>query len=247
MARYPSATSRRARAALDYNELMGSIPAIPSIRTCASDGENSGSRARARTALCGAVLTLALTFFLAGCHHAPPVANTQQLDRSGMSYDSVQQLRALNVTPPEVAEIMKLHEAGFADATCVQAVQVFHNHGQAFRADDIIGLSQAGMSEQMIFALASLNDFGKNAGELEAMHLAGLSDAVVLEVARHRAEGKPVLSGASLAGLKNAGVRGSTLLELVRRGVPDSEANALISSRRHGASDAQLLHHFTGS
>jgi hypothetical protein len=224
---------------------MGSIPAIPSIRTCASDSENSGSRAPAT--LCGAVLTLVLTFFLGGCHHAPPVANTQQLDRSGMSYDSVQQLRALNVTPPEVAEIMKLHEAGFADATCVQAVQVFHNHGQAFRADDIIGLSQAGMSEQMIFALASLNDFGKNAGELGAMHLAGLSDAVVLEVARHRAEGKPVLSGASLAGLKNAGVRGSTLLELVRRGVPDSEANAIISSRRHGASDAQLLHHFTGS
>jgi hypothetical protein len=164
-----------------------------------------------------------------------------------MNYDSVQQLRALSVTPPEVTEILKFHDAGFPDATCVQAVQVYHKRGQAFRADDIIGMSQAGMSDQMIFTLAGLNDFGKNAGELEAMHLAGLSDAVVLEVARHRADGKPVLSGASLAGLKNAGVRGSTLLELVRRGVPDSEANALIASRRHGASDAQLLHHFSGS
>src|SRR5208282_1178806 len=191
--RYPCATSRRARSALDYNELMGNIPAIPSNRTCASGGGESGPRARA--ARCGAVLTLVFTAFLAGCYHAPPVANTQQLDRSGMNYDSVQQLRALNITPPEVAEVMKLRDAGFPDATCVQAVQVFHSHGQAFRAEDIIGLSQAGMSEQMIFALASLNRFGENAGELEAMHLAGLSDAVVLEVARHRAEGKPVLSG----------------------------------------------------
>ena len=215
------------------------------MRTCASGGGESGSRARAT--LCGGVLTFVLAAFLAGCHHAPPVADTQQLDRSGMNYDSVQQLRALNITPPEVAEVMKMRDAGFADATCVQAVQVFHSHGQAFRAEDIIGLSHAGMSEQMIFELAGLNDFGKNAGELEAMHLAGLSDAVVLEVARHRAEGKPVLSGASLAGLKNAGVRGATLLELVRRGVPDSDANALISSRRHGATDAQLLRHFTGS
>ncbi len=219
------------------------------MRSGASGGGKSGSRASG--VLCGAVLTLALTAFVAvslgGCHHAPPVANTQQLDRSGMNYDSVQQLRALNITPPEVAEVMKLRNAGFSDADCVQAVQLFHKHGQPFRADDIIGLSQAGMSEQMIFELAGLNGFGENAGELEAMHLAGLSDAVVLEVAHHRAEGKPVLSGASLAGLKNAGVRGSTLLELVRRGVPDSQANALISSRRHGASDAQLLHHFTGS
>lgn len=187
-----------------------------------------------------------LAFALAGCRHVP-VANTQSLDRAGINYDSVQQLRALNVTTPEVAEILKLHAAGFSDASCVEAVQVFHIRGQAFTADDIIGLRKAGMSERTIFALASLNQFGMNAGELEAMHLAGLSDAIVLEVARQRAEGKSVLSGASLAGLKNAGVRGSTLLELVRRGVPDSEANAIIASRRHGASDAQLLHHYSGS
>jgi hypothetical protein len=56
-----------------------------------------------------------------------------------------------------------------------------------------------------------------------------------------------VLAGASLAGLKNVGVRESTLLELARRGIPDSQANAIIAFRRHGASDAEILSHFTGS
>lgn len=188
----------------------------------------------------------ALTLVLAGCHHKSS-ANTQLLDRSGMDFSSVQQIRQLNVNAAEVAEILKMHDAGFPDQSSVQAVQIAHSHGQVFRADDIIGMRQAGMSEQMVFELAGMSDFGRDAGELEAMHLAGLSDAILMEVARHRAAGKPVLSGASLADLKNAGVRGATLLELVRRGVPDSEGKALLVSRRHGASDAQLLHRFAGS
>jgi hypothetical protein len=74
-----------------------------------------------------------------------------------------------------------------------------------------------------------------------------LSDAVVLQVAKHRAEGKPELSGASLASMKNAGLRESTILELATRGIPDSQAAAIITSRRHGAKDADILRRFTGS
>jgi len=182
----------------------------------------------------------------AGCRQASS-ANTQMLDRSGMDYASVQQIRGLNVSANEVEEVLKMHDAGFSDATCVRSVQIYHNRGQAFRADEIMSMRQAGMSEQTVFALAQMNDFGKNAGELEAMHLAGLSDAIVMEVAKRRADGEPVLSGASLAAMKNAGVRNSTLLELVRRGVPDSQANGLIASRRHGATDAQILRRYSGS
>ncbi|HEY6904362.1 MAG TPA: hypothetical protein VI216_08645, partial [Candidatus Acidoferrales bacterium] len=76
--------------------------------------------------------------------------------------------------------------------------------------------------------------------------LAGLSDDILLEVARHRANGRPVLSGASLARLKNTGMRTSTLFELARRGVPDSQGSAIISYRRHGASDAEVLRRFAG-
>jgi hypothetical protein len=108
-------------------------------------------------------------------------------------------------------------------------------------------LIQAGIGEDTVLELAKLNQLGLGAGELQAMHLAGLSDQIVLVVAHHHAEGKPVLSGASLAGLKNTGLRESTLLELAQRGVPDSQADAIISARRHGANDAEVLRRFTGS
>lgn len=165
-----------------------------------------------------------------------------------MAYDTVKQLDALNVTSAEVAEILKMYNAGFADADCVQIVRVFHARGEQVKAGSAVaGLVQAGMDDQTILGLAGLNQLGPTSGELEAMHLAGLSDAVVLEVARHRAENKPVLSGATLAGLKNTGLHASTLLELARRGIPDSEANAIISYRRRGASDSEILRRFSGS
>lgn len=165
-----------------------------------------------------------------------------------MAYDSVKQLEALNVTNAEVSEILKMHGAGFSDEDCIRLIRIFHGRGQALHAGNTVAsLIQAGMNDDTILELATLNQLGPTSGELEAMHLAGLSDAVVVEFARHRAEGRPVLSGASLAGLKNTGLRGSTLLELVRRGVPDSQANTIISFRRRGASDAQILRRFSGS
>ena len=165
-----------------------------------------------------------------------------------MAYDAVQQLQALNVTSPEIANILKVYDAGLPDGDCVQIVRIFHGRGQAFDAGTAVaGLIQAGMNDQAVLELATLNQLGPAAGEYEAMHLAGLSDDIILEVAQHRAQGKPVLSGAALAGLKNTGLRGSTLLELTRRGVPDSEAQAIISFRRRGASDSQILRRFSGS
>jgi recombinational DNA repair protein RecR len=79
------------------------------------------------------------------------------------------------------------------------------------------------------------------------MKLARMSDAIVMEVARQRANGKHVLSGATLAQLKNAGVRESTLLKLVQRGVPESQGRAILAYRHRGASEAEILRRFTGS
>jgi hypothetical protein len=184
---------------------------------------------------------------LAACRRSAPV-DTQALNNSGMAYDSVKQLQDMKVTAAEVAEILKMREAGFPDSDCVQVVQAFHGRGEQFDAGSAVaGMTQAGMSDKAILELASLNQLGLSAGELEAMHLAGLSDAIVLEVARHRAAGKPVLAGATLARLKNMGVRATTLLALAHRDISDSEAKEIVSWRKRGASDAQILRHFSGS
>jgi hypothetical protein len=194
---------------------------------------------------------LCLAFFLGlfavGCKHVQPL-DTKPLDGSGMDYTTIKQFESLNVTAPEVADLSTARAAGFSDTSCLAAYQISHARGEVFHSGEAIaGLVRAGMSEETILELDKLNQLGLSAGELEAMHLAGLSDAIVLEVARHRAEGKPEFSGASLSSMRNVGLRESTILELARRGLPDSEAASIIAARRHGAKDAEILHRYAGS
>ena len=182
----------------------------------------------------------------AGCRSLRPI-NTQPLDTSGMSYDAVQDLKSLGIRGPEVAEIAKARQSGFSDTDCIDAFKIFRIRQQPFNAGGAIAsLVQVNVSDDTILELARLNQLGLDTGELQAMKLAGLSDDILLEVARHRANGLPVLSGASLARLKNTGMRTSTLFQLARRGVPDSEGPAIISYRRHGASDDEVLRRFAG-
>lgn len=191
-----------------------------------------------------AALAVALAFL--GCHNVPPI-DTTPLDNAGMSYDAENQLKTLGVTAPEVAQIAAARRGGFPDDACLQVFQMYRGRKQSFDAGDAIaGLMQAGMSENTIVKLAQLNQLGLTAGELQAMRLAGLSDEIILEVAQHHAAGQPVLSGVSLATLQNAGMRESTLLELVRHSVPDSQTSAILALRRHGASDKEILRRFDG-
>lgn len=194
-----------------------------------------------------AVLLAPFVLFSAGCHRVLPV-DTTPLDSTGMSFDTIKQLQGLKITSNEVPEIAKARHAGFSDDACVEATRMFHSRGQNFDAGDaIVSSIHVGFSDDTILELAKLNQLGFEVGELQAMRLAGLSDEIILEVARHHAEGKPVLSGASLADMKNAGMRNSTLLELARRGLPDSQAEAIVSLRHHGVDDAEILKRFTSS
>ncbi len=204
---------------------------------------------RAPRHLCCAFLPalVAVALLAAGCQRMKPL-DTSQLDSSGMGYDAVEQLKGLNVTPAEIGEIAKVRQAGFSDADCLKLIQIYRASGKPFDAGDAVsGLLQAGVGEGTIIQLAQMQQLGLDWGELQAMHLAGLSDAIVLEVARRHAAGEPVLGGASLARLKNAGLRQTTLLDLTRSGVPDSEASAILAYRRHGASENEILRRFTKS
>jgi len=184
---------------------------------------------------------------LGGCRHEIAV-DTAPLDSAGMNYDVIKQLKSANITTPEVAEVAKARQSGFPDSACLAVFQVYRGRSQPFNAGDrIAGLIGAGISPQTVVALAGLNQLGPESGELLAMRLAGISDETILEVARHHAQGQPVLSGAALARMKNAGMRDKTLLELARRGVPDSESVNIVLLRRRGFNDAEILRHFTGS
>ncbi|HTV57666.1 MAG TPA: hypothetical protein VMJ93_02245 [Verrucomicrobiae bacterium] len=190
---------------------------------------------------------LAGAMALAGCHSIPPL-DTSALDQAGMSYDAIKELKADKISQAEIGEIATARQAGLSDADCVQLLSMYHARKTEFDAGEAVaGLVQVGISEQGVMELAQLNQLGLDVGELQAIKLAGLSEEIVLDVARAHAAGKPVLSGASLGRMKNVAIRSSTLLDLVKSGVPDSEADAIIAARKHGMSDAEILRHFHGT
>lgn len=195
----------------------------------------------------GAAICAVLAIWCAGCAGLKPV-DTSPLENSGMSYEAVQQLDALNMSTAEVAEIAKARQGGFSDEDCIEIIKIYRSRNHPFDAGDAVaGLTQAGMADTDVLNLARMNELGLGWGELQAMKLASMSDAIVMAEARQRASGKSVLSGATLARLKNAGVRESTLLKLIERAVPESQGRAIVAYRRRGASEAAILRHFSGS
>jgi hypothetical protein len=220
-------------------KVMGTVQAIGSAR-------GLGRAVRRRSSFAAIFVFIALLFQLA-CESLTPL-DTKPLDDAGMRYGSIKELKALHITAAEVGEIAKVRQSGLTDADCVSLLQIFHGRGEAFTAGDAIAsLHESGMTESSVLALAGMDQLGLGYGELQAMRLAGLSDAIVLEVARHHAAGSPALSGASLGALRNLRIDNATLLELVRRGVPDSQVPQIIAMRHHGSTDAEILRRFTAS
>jgi hypothetical protein len=171
--------------------------------------------------------------------------DTHPLDRAGMAYDTIKELKSLHISQAEINEIAKVRSAGLSDADCVTLLRVSHLRDQPFTdGAEIAGLYQSGLAEGTVMGLVMLEQAGLESGELQAMHLAGLPDELILGVARDRAKGKSTLSGAALGTMKNLHIENSTLLQLVQRGTPESDGVRIIADRRRGAKDVDILRHF---
>lgn len=191
-----------------------------------------------------AAILIVCALLSAACQGLMPL-DTSPLDSVGMTYDSIKELKALHISASEVGQIAKVRQAGLSDADCIELLRISHSRHQQFTAGDAVTtMHQSGMSEGTILGLANLDQLGLGYGELQAMHLAGLNDAIILEVARRHASNQPVLSGASLGDMRNLRIDNATLLELVRRGIPNSAAPEIMALRRRGAAETEILRHF---
>ncbi|MGH9737745.1 MAG: hypothetical protein ACRD4X_04060 [Candidatus Acidiferrales bacterium] len=199
-----------------------------------------------RRGACFVALAAALAISCTGCSRLKPV-DTSPLQTSGMGYNAIEQLNSLKISTAEVSEMAEARQGGFSDGDCVEILKIYRSQNHPFDAGDAVaGLLQVGMTDGNILDLAKINELGLGWGELQAMKLAGMSNAIVMEEARQRANHTPVFSGVSLARLKDAGMHNSTLLKLVQLGVPDSQARAIVAYRRRGVSEAEIVRHFGG-
>jgi hypothetical protein len=188
---------------------------------------------RARRLQCG--LLLASIALLSSCKPAQK-PDTEQADQMAMWLDSVPQLKSLNVSNAEVTELTKAHEAGLTDPSSVVLIKLARDHKTPFTDGQAIAdLLNAGSSEATVLELARLNQLGVWAGEARAMRLTGISDKIILAVARRRSQSLPVLSGAKLGELKNTGVSDAVILDMVQKGDTDATATKFIAQRERAA------------
>jgi hypothetical protein len=179
-------------------------------------------------------LLLILLLPLAACKHGQQQSNTQALDEAGMWSNSIDELRTLNVSNAEIGELTKARQGGLSDPSCVELIKLARGRQQPFTGGQrIADLLAAGSSEQTVLELASLNQLGLWTGEAQALRLAGLSDKVILAVARRRSQGLPVLSGERIGELKNSGASEGVILDFIQKGLSDERASEYVAQREH--------------
>ncbi len=179
---------------------------------------------------------------LASCKPAAKQDN-DQANQMAMWLDSVPQLKNLNVSNAEIAELNITHQAGLTDPSAVVLVQFARDRKQPFaEGQSVADLLNAGSSEETVVSLAKMNLLGPWAGEARAMKLAGISDKIILAVAQRHAKNLPVLSGEKLGQLKNTGVSDAVILEMVQRGETDARANQFIAEREREAGGHRFVY-----
>lgn len=184
----------------------------------------------ARLERVSAALVLAGALFLsAGCGKVRQT-NMTQLDAAGMHPDSLEQLQKYRVSDDEVRQILVAGRAGMSEQGCVELIGIARSRQRVFgEGDAIAGLLGAGMKENSVMQLVRMDQLGLFTGEAAAMRLAGLSDDIILDVARHRSKGEAVLAGARLAELKDAGLSNTQLVAAVDRGITEKQADEIIA------------------
>jgi hypothetical protein len=173
---------------------------------------------------------LAAAFAFSGCNKVVKQTDMGPLDSAGMQFDTINQLRNLQVTDVEVQQLALVHQDGISDQTCLVLVRIAHERHQLFtNSEPVAGLIGAGLQENTIIELARLDQVTAWGGEAVALHLAGAPDALILEVARRRAAGQPVISEPNLVNLRNAGMSDSQLIAFVQRGTTDAQADQMLA------------------
>ena len=180
-------------------------------------------------------LLLACLSLSSACKQGPK-ADAQPPDPSGDWVNSVPDLRALKISNPEIAELTKAHDAGLSVPACETLIKLARSRQKPFTdGDGIADLLSAGSSEQTVLELAHLNQLGLWAGEARILRLGGLSDQVVLAVARRRSQNLPVLSGEKLGELQNSGASEATILDFVEKGYSEQQVSEYIAQRERAA------------
>jgi hypothetical protein len=166
-----------------------------------------------------------------GCD-SHPLTDYRPLDQAGMFSSNVEELKKLNTSDQEVAQLVKLKQASISDDTCVTLVSDAHQHQHLFsNADSALNLAQAGYSEQVILEIAKTDQLDSISGDAVMLRLVGLSDSAVSTILHRRMKGQTTLNSAEIGRLKNTGLTEKQIMERINKGMTDAQADKEASGR----------------
>jgi len=164
-------------------------------------------------------------FRVSGCDKHP-LTDYRPLDQTGMWSSDVEQLKKLNTADLEVAQLVKLKQAGISDDACVTLVTGAHQRQHLFTsADSAINLMRAGYAEPVILEIAKTDQLDTISGDAVMLRLVGLSESAVDWILHRRLKGQPTMSSAEIGRLKNTGLTEKQILERIKQGMTDAQAD----------------------
>jgi len=177
------------------------------------------------------ILTGILFLLLSGCQKHKQTDYTP-LDQSGMWASSLDQLKKLNVSDKEIAQLTKLKQSGASDDLCLALLKAARDHQHEFNsADPAIELSRAGYSDQQILGVAQSDQIDLLSGEAVTLKLIGLSNPTVQAIIARRIQGLPTLTSEQIGRLKNTGLSEKQIVALINEGLTPAQAEAQIARR----------------
>jgi hypothetical protein len=171
------------------------------------------------------LLGVFVLFRMSGCHQHP-LTDYRPLDQAGMWSSSVEQLKTLNTSDQEVAQLVRLKQAGIGDDTCVTLVSEAHQRQRLFAsADSAINLAGAGYSEPVILEIAKTDQLDIISGDAVMLKLVGLSNSAVDYILHRRLKGQRTMSSPEIGRLKNTGLTEKQIIERINLGMTDAQAD----------------------
>src|SRR6267143_4086738 len=176
-------------------------------------------------------LLLGVFVLLAGCHQHP-LTDYRPLDQAGMWSSGLEQLKTLNTSDSEVAQLVKAKQARLSDDACVALVAAAHDRKHPFiSGDSTANLANAGYSEAQILEIARADQLDSISGDAVALRLIGLSDNFVQFVLRRRLQGHATIGTPQIARLKNTGLSETQILDKIKAGMTDAQADREVAAR----------------
>jgi len=168
---------------------------------------------------------------LAGCK-SHPLTDYRPLDKAGMWSSNMEELKKLNTSDVEVAQVVRLKQAGFSDDTCVALVAAARQYGHPFNsAESAVSLVGAGYQESQILDFGRSDRLDSISSDAVMLRLIGLSDATTQVILQRHVDNQPVLSSSEIARLKNTGLTERQILDRINQGMTDEQAEKEIASR----------------